>query len=229
MATDKKPRYTNITTPVGIAVYPKLSTPDTKYKPLGEYSTKLILSGEEAQPIIDKYEAELLAFFEAEKAELMKGDGKAKAKAKALKLAPDRPYKPEYSDDDGEETGNYIFNFKMPARVQREGKPDLILKPDVFDAKGNMLKSCPEMWSGSKLRVSAEFRPFNTAIGVGLSLRLKAVQIIELKQGGSRDAAGYGFGVEEDGYEASGSDEGTSPFGDAGDGADAQADDNKDF
>lgn len=225
MATSKKPNFTKITTPTGIAVYPKLSVPDTKFKALGEYTTKLILTDEEAQPIIDKYEAELAAHFEAVKAELMKGDGKDKAKAKSLKMAPDKPFKPEF-DDEGEPTGNMVFNFKMPARVAREGKPDLILKPDVFDAAGKQLAKVPEMWSGSRIKVGAEFRPFNTAIGVGLSLRLKGVQIIELKQGGSRDASSYGFGAEE-GYaaeddESTGEDTSTSSD-------DSSADDNKDF
>lgn len=222
-----KPKFTTITTPAGTAIYPKLTTPDTKYKALGEYTTKVLLTAEEAQPIIDKYEAELATFFEAEKAELMKGDGKAKAKAKGLKLATDRPFKPEY-DDDGNETGNYIFNFKMPARIPREGKPDLVLQPDVFDAKGKKLTKVPEIWSGSKIRVSAQFRPFNTAIGVGISLRLQAVQILELRQGGSRDASGYGFDAEE-GYSAEDGDDEATPFSQGATDSDAPEDDNKDF
>lgn len=203
--TNKRPSFIKGTTPAGTAVYPKLNTPDTKFKALGEYATKLVLSGEDAQPLIEKYEATLAAYFESEKAELMKGDGKSKAKAKALKLAADKPYKPEV-DDEGDETGNMVFNFKMPARIAREGKPDLVLTPDIFDAgnaaegiKPKKLVSPPEIWSGSKLRVSFEMRPFNTNIGVGLSLRLAAVQIIELRTKGSRDADGYGFGAE-DGY-----------------------------
>ena len=199
MAT--KPKFITVTTPVGTAIYPKLNTPDTKFKALGEYSVKLKLTAEEAQPIIDKYEAAVAAYFEEVKAELMKGDGKDKAKAKALKLAADKPYKPEF-DDEGEETGNVVFNFKMPARIARDGKEDIVLAPDVFDAQGKKLAKVPEVWGGSRLRVSGQLRPFNAPIGVGVSLRLAAVQIIELRSGGARDASGYGFGAEEGGFSA---------------------------
>lgn len=194
MATKQK--FTNVLTPAGTAIFPKLNAPDTKFKALGEYSVKLLLTAEEAQPIIDKYEAELAAYFEAVKAELMQGDGKAKAKAKSLKLAADKPFKPEV-DDNGDDTGNMVVNFKMPARIAREGKEDIVLTPDVFDAQGKKVAKVPEIWGGSRLRVSGQLRPFNAPIGVGVSLRLQAVQIIELKSGGSRDAAGYGFGAEE--------------------------------
>lgn len=204
---DKKPKFTNITTPPGVAIYPKLNAPDTKFNANGAYSTRVKFSAEEAQPIIDKYETELAKYFEEVKAELMQGDGKSKAKAKSLKLAPDKPYKADF-DDEGNETGDLVLNFKMPAKVVREGKPDLIMKPDIFDAAGKKLLNPPEIWGGSKLIIAAQFRPFNTAIGVGLSLRLNAVQIVELSTRGSRDSESYGFGAQEGGYEAS--DEATS-------------------
>lgn len=197
--TFKKRKYISNETPAGIAKYPKLNTPDTKYKPLGEYSTKLVLTAEEAQPLIDQYEQELQRFFDEEKERLLSsGDPKDKAKAKGLKMAADKPFKPEL-DDEAEETGNVVFNFKMPARVAREGKPDLVLTPDVFDAKGKKLVKVPEIWGGSKLIVAYQLRPFNTAIGVGLSLRLQGFQILDLKQGGERS---YGFKAHEGGYEA---------------------------
>lgn len=42
---------------------------------------------------------------------------------------------------------------------------------------------------------------FVAALGAGVSLRLQAVQIIELVQGGERTAASYGF-EDEEGYTA---------------------------
>lgn len=42
-----------ITTPVGVALYPWLSKPDTEYNKDGEYKVNLVLSKKEAQPIID--------------------------------------------------------------------------------------------------------------------------------------------------------------------------------
>lgn len=200
MTTFKRPTFIKVTTPAGIAVYPKLNAPDTKFKANGEFGVRLKLSAAEAQPIIDKYEAALAKHFEEVKAELMAGDGKAKAKAKQLKLAADKPYKPELDDETGDETGYFLLNFKMPHRIPREGKEDLVMYPDIFDARGKQLKPAPEIWGGSTIRVSGEMRPFNTAIGVGMSLRLQAVQVIQLVSRGSRDASAYGFGQEE-GYE----------------------------
>jgi hypothetical protein len=229
MATTKRPTFINVMTPTGIAVYPKLNTPDTKFKAGGEFAVRLKLTAEESEPLIELYEAELAKTFEAAKAELMAGDGKSKAKAKALKLAADKPYKAEF-DDEGEETGAMLFNFKMPNRIAREGKPDLVLFPDVFDSKGKQLKDVPEIWGGSKLKVSGQLRPFNTAIGVGLSLRLQAVQIIQLNTRGSRDAAGYGFGAEDGGYEGADAAPESSSFGDeSGAGDSTPAGDNTDF
>ena len=229
MATEnKRPVFINVTTPVGIAVWPKLNSADTKFKSGGEFNVKLKHTAEEAQPMIDKYEAALVKHFDEVKAELMKGDGKSKAKAKALKMAS-KPYTMEV-DDEGEETGNVLFNWKMPHRIAREGKADLVLFPDIFDAGGRKLKNPPEIWGGSKLVVAGQLRPFDSPIaGVGLSLRLLAVQIIELQTKGGRDATGYGFGATEGGYE--GNDEMPSGDGDDATPPDSSvpAGDNPDF
>ena len=52
------------TTPSGVAQYPHLSKPDTKFVPkgqenvnLGSYQTKLILSEKQAEPIIEQINA----------------------------------------------------------------------------------------------------------------------------------------------------------------------------
>jgi hypothetical protein len=225
MTPNKAPKYTNILTPTGTAIWPKLNAPDTKYKANGEFNVKLKLSAEDAQPIIDQYEKELAAYFEEVQDELMKGDGKSKAKARGLKLAADKPYKDDF-DDQGEPTGDVVINFKMPHRIIREGKSDLLLFPDIFDAGGKKLKNPPEIWGGSKLRVSGQLRPFNAPIGVGISMRLQAVQIIELSTKGARDAAGYGFGAEE-GYTAEDEAAPESPFAGGAEAGDSS--DNPDF
>lgn len=77
------------------------------------------------------------------------------------------------------------------------------IKIDVFDAKGKALKVIPDIWSGTTAIVAGELRPFSMPIGVGISLRLNAAQIIELASGGgSKSAAGYGFGAHEGGFSA---------------------------
>jgi hypothetical protein len=52
------------------------------------------------------------------------------------------------------------------------------------------------------MKVSAELIKYYTAIaGAGVSLRLRAVQITKLVEGGSGNAKGYGFDDVKDGYE----------------------------
>ena len=58
------------------------------------------------------------------------------------------------------------------------------------------------VWSGSEMKVSAELIPYYTAMaGAGVSMRLRAVQITKLVEGGSSNAKGYGFDKVKDGYE----------------------------
>jgi len=58
------------------------------------------------------------------------------------------------------------------------------------------------VWSGSEMKVSAELIPYYTAMaGAGVSMRLRAVQVTKLVEGGSSNAKGYGFDNVKDGYE----------------------------
>ena len=83
--------------------------------------------------------------------------------------------------------------------IDREGKT-WSRKPVLFDAQGNIVQdrdTLAGMWSGTTGRISFQASPFYTAaIGAGVTLRLLAVQIIELKsQGGS--GTDHGFSAEE--------------------------------
>lgn len=242
MTTDKKPSFTKLMTEPGTFVYPKLNAPDTKFKAEGEYAVKLRLSVEHSAALIEKIEAELAAFWPIAQAEAKKkladaktGPEKAKAK-KALEemKEADKSYKPAY-DDEGNETGEYEFNFKMPAQFTAKkganaGKV-VKMRPDIFDASGTLLKNPPEIWGGTIGCIAGEMRPFSMPIGVGISLRLRAAQIIELRQGGGdRSAEGYGFGKQEGGYEG-GAEETSGGFQDrsGGDSGDDASGDDQDF
>jgi len=205
MTDTTKVKYEKITTPKGIAVFPRLNDPDTKFVAEGQYSVRLRLSAEDAQPLIDRIDVLAQEMFDAEKARLMKGDGKAKAKAKTLKMA-DKAYK-EAVDDEGNETGEYEFNFKMKAQYTNKKTSKITKqKPKLFDASGKALPDSVSVWGGSIIKVAAQYMPFATAIGVGVSLRMNAVQVIDLVTSGGGNAGSYGFG-EEDGYTAPDADE----------------------
>ncbi len=195
-------------TPKGRAVYPKLDAPDTKFKPNGEFSCKVELSAEdsakfmaEIQAIADTHYDETLARLAGDTNPATKG--KSIAASKNLKRA-NLPVK-AVVDDEGNETGEFQFNCKMNHRITKRVTNEVIeMFPKLFDAS-TPPKSIPygtQVWGGSIVRVAGEFNCFYTQqIGVGVQLRMTAVQIIDLVQG-TAAGDGFGFGGEEGGFVA---------------------------
>lgn len=182
--------------PAGVALYPKFNEPDTKFKAEGQYSVKLRLSAEDAQELIDEIDSLADEAFETALSE-----AKNEREKKKIKRA-DPAYSAE-EDEDGKETGNFLFNFKMTASgVSKKTGKEWTRTCPVFDAKRKPidLKNIL-IGSGSVVKVAYVLSPFSTAIGVGVSLRLEAVQVLELREWGNRDASAFGFGDEE-GFEA---------------------------
>lgn len=195
MAKDKK-KLVSIVTPVGVARFPRLTKPDTKFKKDGEYSVGLVLSPEEAAPLIKAIDAADDAWFQ----ECLSEATTPKAK-KALKRLH-KPYADE-TDAEGEETGNIVFKASRPASFKKDDGTVLNFTVALFDSKGKPLPKSVDIWGGSKVKLNVELNPYNTQLaGVGVSLRLKAVQVIDLVSGGERTADAYGFAAVEGGYEA---------------------------
>lgn len=204
-------------TPKGIASWPRLHEPDTKFRDDGEYSIKLRLSGAAAAELNAIIEQAHEASYEANKKAIAEAKAKEKnpKKRAEIKERADLPCKELYEND--EPTGEYEFNFKMKASgvSKKTGKP-WTRKPGVFNAKGKPLsqEEKAKVGGGSVVKVSYEITPFYTsALGAGVSLRLEAVQVLELKSFSSRDATAYGFG-EEEGYDGAGEDASAAGFGD---------------
>ena len=167
------------TTPKGVAQYPWLSKPDTKFSEEGEYKVSLILPKEEAIPILKQINE---VFAENVAAESKKNGGKD------IKKAPP-PYM-EQLDDAGNSTGKVILKFKSKAAY----------KPAIFDAKGiPMIDS--NVWGGSEIKINGSIAPYYTPlIGAGVALRLRAVQVIQYVDASTGAASKFGF-EEEVGYE----------------------------
>ena len=175
-----------LTTPVGTALYPRLNTPDTKYNEDGVYSCKLILD----KAGYDQVMSQITPWFEAEYERLVKESGK-----KRLDISTKLPIKVN-------EDGDYEFNAKQVA--QKETKKGLItFAVALVDSAGVKINDAPSIGSGSRLKLCVEpYAYFSPMLGVGYTLRLKAAQILELKEyvGGNSfgfDAEGGGF-VSED-------------------------------
>ena len=177
--------YIGVVTPSGLAIYPHLTQPDTKFNAMGEYKVSLSLTEEEAAPIVAKVNQAM----EQAKEQIPPG--------KRPKVS-EPPYYDEL-DDQGQETGRVIFKFKMKAKVNTKDGRTIEMSPKLFDAQGTLMNDVDSIWGGSTLRISADLIPYYVAaVGAGVSMRLKAVQIIELKTGsGGADATNYGFSATE--------------------------------
>lgn len=212
MSEERKKLPTH-TTSKGIAKFCYLNTPNETFKVEGEYSVDFVQSPTEAKPLIALIDAAMAASLEEAK--------KDNPKLKKIQVA-DPPYKND-TDKEGNETGLIKFKFKAKASGTKKDKTTWTFRPRIFDAKGAVIPSTVSIWGGSVVRVCFQIAPFYTAkVGAGVSLRLQAVKVLELKSGQGKDAASYGFGEEEEGY--SGEEAGSSAG--AGEGAE---DVNQDF
>lgn len=215
--SDKKPL--KFVTPRGVFVYPKLTKPDTKYKPEGEYRVKLRFTA-------DVFPGETLAKLEAMRDELAEQTKAALTKkkegAKVKSLKTRDVLSTEEDKETGEPTGFVVINSKMQASgvSKKDGKP-WTRKPKLFDAAGKKLPVNVQIWGGSEGKVAVEALAYYTPKDneVGIAFYLNAVQVLKLVQGGGDSAADHGFGAEE-GY--TGENEG-SPFDDSAGEADPGA------
>jgi len=190
--------------PKGEAYFPKLDEPDTAFNVDGEYKIGLILdeeAGERFLEYLNSKRDEAVALV-TDQAEAGERDIKP-AKLKKLGAA-DVSCKMQ-EDAEGEETGSYIFNFKMKAKVtsKKTGKV-FEFRPGVFDAKRNVIDpAVTPIWGGSTVRIAYELAPYYTPKdnAAGVSMRLEAVQVLERQGPGERNAQSYGFD-EEDGFDA---------------------------
>ena len=179
----------NTVSPKGVLVYPHLNKPDIKFDKDGVWRASLRLNKEDAKPII-----EMITLAIEENA-----DNETKKRNKTIKIA-----NPPFSED---EDGNFVFNFKLKSSGIRQNGEKWSQKPVLYDSKGNLFDPQNNIiWGGSQAKVAFQTIPyFVGAVGAGVSLRLKAVQIIELVTGG-KDASSFGF-TEEEGFEAKGKNE----------------------
>lgn len=193
----RRKRNPRFVTPKGIAIYPYLITPDVEYNADGEYKVKLRLKPEGNVTTANGKPLGTVEDFLQEKAEealeQMKADN---PKVKNMKQA-DLPYEVD------DETGDVLVNFKLRAVGKTRDGEVFTQSPMLFDKKGKPFDG-EQIWGGSTLKVSFEVIPFYTKlIGAGITLRLKAAQVVELVAGGAAGAGDYGFGSEagDDEYE----------------------------
>lgn len=208
MASDKPKLVTGIT-PKGVAGWPKLNVPD-EYQGKKTYKTNLTLNAEDSAGLIEKINKETDKCVADTKAKLeltikegKTGDAKAKAKKALAALTTGFPYV-DAVDEEGNETGDYLFKFKSNADFKDKSGKVKQIKVPLFDAKGKPTSA--SIWGGSVIRVAYALVPYYVASAnqCGISLRITGVKVIELRSaGGGYSADSLGLGEEEDGYESS--------------------------
>lgn len=173
----------------GEAKWAKIFEPDTKFDADGVYSIKLVLNQEEAAKL-DETLNELAQ-------ERFNEEVKRSPKLKNT-LSIQMPIEPEY-DMDGNETGNMELKVKLKAKVRTRDGQVYDQKPVVVDAKRTPMSGDTLVGNGSIVKVAFEPVPYFVAATkiVGVTCRMKGVQVLELNQ---YSGGGAGMFDEEEGY-----------------------------
>lgn len=176
----------------GKATWAKVHEPDTRYVPEGVFSINVSVPEAESSALCEQLEGVLKEYAD----KLVKEQPKLKAT-----LSIRNPFETEY-DDDGNKTGDVLFKPKMKALITtRDGKqyPRTVA---VVDAKRNPIDKTTLIGNGSVVKAAFEVAPYYVAAQkvAGLTLRLKAVQVLELKEFGNNSATS--LFEEEDGFVA---------------------------
>lgn len=161
-----------LVSPKGIAKYPWLNKPDTKFDDLGAYKVDLIVPKDDAKSYLDK----IVAIFKEE----------AGPKAKPV----NKPWYDEL-DDDGNATGNVVFRFKNQLKPNWMERKPVLKGPDpkqVLDVN---------VGGGSLIRVAGPVYIWQNAKGYGIGLQMEAVQVLDLKTYEPKTQADDFFEVEE--------------------------------
>ena len=168
-----------ITTPAGIARYPHLNRPDTKFDDVGVFKVNLELTAEEAEPFLKEVEA-LVSEFVAEKKRELKKD---KLKMHA---AP-------WEENDG------LVQLKLKVKAMGKGKDGETYsrQPKLFNASGEIITD--NIGGGSRIKVAVlPYVWYTASLGAGVTLQPKAIQVLDLVTwGDGGSAAAYGFDVSE--------------------------------
>jgi hypothetical protein len=156
--------------------------------------------------LLDKYVAEAIS----------KARAAAKKPTNLKGITLSRPYS-SFLTETGKDFGQIEFRFKMIANI-KTSSGEKTTRLFAFDANGRAMKNCPAVYGGSKLKINFTPLPYYipSMKQAGVSLRMNAVQILELVTRNIEHAAEFGFTsgegsfvADEHDVEVLGSDEGS--------------------
>ena len=164
-------------TPLGVAVYPSLNRPDTKYNDLGIYKADVSVPIAEAKPLMDRLSVVFKEY-----------TGKEPNKTENTMF--------KVEDNDGKST--VLFKLRIKNRMTKTG--DLWdRKPKIFDSELTPISVNPR--GGRGMRGSLETYAWDAEGKKGIGLEPMAVKIVKLVSGEDTDGKSFGFDAE-DGFTA---------------------------
>lgn len=188
--TERKSVATKIKTVKGELVgFNSIQKPSVKFDKGGAYQAHILISKEDGEQLAKE--------IKKISSEQYKTHGKG---TKVVESESCKPYVETETNEDGEvvkETpdaeGRYIFKTKAKAFIE-DGKAGY--KIPVFDTQ-NKAAGDVKIGNGSTVKLAFTLEGYSVASKTGVSVKLKAVQIIDLVEYGVQSAEAYGFGEEE--------------------------------
>ena len=160
----------------GKSLWSKVFDPDTRFVEEGEYSTQVVVPEAEAAQVCEQLDA----LIDEEFNKIVKDKPALKA------TLSKRPVTEPDIDQDGNATGNVVFKSKLKAKIRSKTGAVYNQKPNVVDAKRNPMTGIQLVGNGSLVKIAVEpityYMPSSKQVGV--SLRLKAMQVIDLVEHG---------------------------------------------
>jgi hypothetical protein len=172
-----------VVSPLAIAAFAHVRKPDTE----GQYADnkyKITLKLKKGDPAVEKFVKDLRSWAEEARKKQMEAWGKKKLEAFD-------PVKDGDEKDDAEEKGWAGF-WLVTAKSKN--------KPNVRDAKKNIVPDSIKVFSGDGVKVAIGTAPFEKPVQNkgGISIYMNGVQLLAKNSSGYNDADAF---EEEDGYE----------------------------
>ena len=178
-----------LVTPKGKFHWAHIGVPDTTYKAEGQYHIKVQLGGKEAETLrstIDRAH-------ETWKQEVHKSKGK-KAYQEFM------PYKVIMGDDGLEEGIQFHFKMKASGVNSRTGQA-FTQRPLVVGPDKAPLPTSIKLANGSEGKVAYEMAPYQHGASLGIQLRMRGVQVLNLIEWNGSGSGGDDMFAIEEGYE----------------------------
>jgi len=145
-------------TPIGKAKFVYISEPDTQFDSRGIYHCSVVFEKKEGE-VEKKAINDVIS-------KTIADAHKARPEIKEVKRAP-VPFK--------EENGKIVIKFKSK------------FKPKIFDKDQKELAPDVAVWKDSTVRIKYELNGYDQMVGVGCSLYLLSVQVVDLVKGSSQN------------------------------------------